>query len=216
MPIIVPIGTGTSVGTGVTTYSGLVASVSDWLNRSDLDSKIPDFIALLEARLNRELRVPDMEDEVTLITDSENANSLPTDFLEARALYLDVSPRIIMRQVSMDGIRELGPITGSPEVYAVSGGFLFVAPVPTDSLGLHLNYYQKIPALSSDNEINWLISAHPDVYLWGALVMAEAFLWNDERVPGWKSLWDEAIESLKRHGAKARHGGSLSARHTCP
>jgi hypothetical protein len=88
MPIIVPIGTGTSVGTGVTTYSGLVASVQSWLNRSDLTAKVPDFIALLEARLNRELRVPDMERMTTLVL-TDGAVDLPTDFLEARHLYID-------------------------------------------------------------------------------------------------------------------------------
>jgi hypothetical protein len=37
--------------------------------------------------------------------------------------------------------------------------------------------------------------------------MAEAFIWDDDRVPLWKSAWDESLESLKKHGTKKRHGG---------
>jgi hypothetical protein len=82
-----------------------------------------------------------------------------------------------------------------------------LAPSPADTYTAWLHYYQKLTPLSSDNQTNWLIVSHPDVYLFGALVMAEAFLWNDERVAGWKSLWDEAIASLQKHGTKKRHGG---------
>jgi hypothetical protein len=216
MPIIVPIGTGTSVGTGVTTYSGLVASVQSWLNRSDLTAKVPDFIALLEARLNRELRVPDMEEVTTLVL-TDGAVDLPTDFLEARHLYINGATDYDLTPKPLSVFRSLYPtMTGChPTIYAVADGQITVAPSSDDTLTLH--YYQKLNPLSADNETNWLIVSHPDVYLWGALVMAEAFLWDDERVPGWKSLWDEAIGSLEKHGTKKRNGGGpLHPVHTGP
>ena len=34
-------------------YANLKDAVADWLDRSDLDSRIPDFISLAEARVNR-------------------------------------------------------------------------------------------------------------------------------------------------------------------
>ena len=40
----------------ITTYSELKSSVADWLNRDDLTSVIPDFIALSEAQYNRSIR----------------------------------------------------------------------------------------------------------------------------------------------------------------
>jgi hypothetical protein len=60
MAIILPVGTGVSVGSGLTTYSGLVTSAGLWLNRTDLSTLIPDFIVMVEERLNRILRVPDL------------------------------------------------------------------------------------------------------------------------------------------------------------
>ena len=40
----------------ITTYSELKDAVGDWLNRDDLTSVIPNFIALAEAQFNRTIR----------------------------------------------------------------------------------------------------------------------------------------------------------------
>ena len=42
-------------------YAGLKAAVADWLGRDDLTGRIPDFIALAERRMARELRLRIME-----------------------------------------------------------------------------------------------------------------------------------------------------------
>lgn len=206
--IVIPVGTGASVGTGVTTYSGLVSTVGLWLNRSDLGDKIPDFITLLEARLNRILRVPDMEDIVEVAVTS-GAADLPTDYLEARHLYIDADYDNEIVPASLSTMRRdyPGAPTGRPLIYALADGQILFAPSPDTDYTAQLHYYNKIPALSADNETNWLIVTHPDVYLYGTLVMAEAFLWNDERLALWKSAWDESLGELQRHGTRKRHGG---------
>lgn len=213
MPIVIAVGSGTSVGTGVTTYSGLLSTVGNWLNRDDLTEKIPDFIALLEARLNRILRAPDMEAVTTIVTDAEEID-LPTDFLEARALYLDTDPRLELESVSLGTLRTkyAAQTTGKPEAYALSRAKIILGPSPDDEYDAILTYYQKIEALSEDNESNWVLASHPDVYLFGALTMAEAFLWNDERVGLWKSAWDEALGELIKHGNAKRIGGPIRLR----
>lgn len=205
MPIVIGSGSGTST-TDVTTYSGLITAIGNWLNRSDLENRIPEFIALLEARLNRILRVPEMEDATTLTAAA--TVSLPTDFLEARSLYLNTDPRQELSAVSLGTLRTKYAVqaTGKPEVYAISDGAFVLGPAPDDTYSMPLAYYQRIPSLSTSNTTNWLSLKHPDVYLWGALTMAEAFLWNDERVPQWKAAWDEALEELIAHGNKKRYG----------
>ena len=45
----------------LTTYTGLKASIADFLNRDDLTSVIPDFVALAEAQINRDIRHWKME-----------------------------------------------------------------------------------------------------------------------------------------------------------
>ncbi len=40
----------------LTYYTGLKTSIADFLNRDDLTSVIPDFVALAEAQINRDVR----------------------------------------------------------------------------------------------------------------------------------------------------------------
>ena len=54
----------------LTTYSGLKASIANWLNRTDLAAEIPDFIALAEDRLSQEVRIPTIEKTISVILDS--------------------------------------------------------------------------------------------------------------------------------------------------
>ena len=41
----------------INTYATLQTAVANWLDRSDLTDRIPEFIALAEARMNRNLRL---------------------------------------------------------------------------------------------------------------------------------------------------------------
>lgn len=211
MPLhmIIPVGSGTSVSGDGETYSGLVSDVADHLERSDLSAKIPLMVRRVERRLNRILRVPEMEETVTLTTDAERLD-LPTDFLKARALYLDTDPRRELECVSLGTLRTkyAQQTTGKPECYAISGSDIILGPAPDDEYDLILTYYQKIPALSTDSETNWLISDHYDIYLFGTLLAAEFYGWNDERLPMIKNAWDEAIDELTEQGKGKQYGAS--------
>ena len=50
----------------ITTYSELKTAVANWLNRDDLTSVIPDFIALTEADMDRKIRHWRMEKRATV------------------------------------------------------------------------------------------------------------------------------------------------------
>src|SRR4249919_2676672 len=175
MPInmTIPVGTGTSVGSDGTTYTGLLSDIADHLNRDDLTAKIPGFIRRVEERLNRILRVPEMEETTTLTADAERID-VPVDFRQPRALYLNTDPRQELEAVSLGTLRTkyACQTTGKPEVYAISGGEIVFGPAPDDTYDALLTYYQEIPPLSAEAETNWLVVSHYSIYLYGALVMA--------------------------------------------
>ena len=52
----------------INTYATLQTAVANWLDRSDLTDRIPEFIALAEARMHRTLRLAIMlnVDQTTL------------------------------------------------------------------------------------------------------------------------------------------------------
>lgn len=186
----------------LSTHAELLTSLALWLDRSDLTAMLPEFIALNEARLNRLLRVPAMEASATSSVSSGTV-ALPDDCLQLRKVVIDdeAIPAFSPQQLhAAYGDSTYGSVLG----YAVSGQEITLLPAPSASIDVVVDYYQKIPALTSTNTTNWLLESHPDLYLYGTLCMAEAFVDNPDRVAVWKSAWDAALDELIAHGNKQR------------
>ena len=191
----------------IATYDELLTELDAWLNRSDLSDRIPTFIRLFESRANRLLRVPEMHVEYSFTTAADTAElSLPSDFLQMRHLYVNADPRVVLEAMSPATLRNsyAAQSTGQPAAYTVIGNQIILAPSPDGAYEIVLDYYQRIPGLSEDNPTNWLIETYPDLYLWGSLCMAEAFLRDDERLSVWKNAWDEATAEIIQQGNRQR------------
>ena len=81
----------------ITNYSELQAASADWLNRSDLTAAIPDFISLVDARLNRdqltkeskEATIEDGTGDLFLnLFTPQPSNMLEKALVEARSLMI--------------------------------------------------------------------------------------------------------------------------------
>jgi len=189
----------------IDTYSALQTAVGNWLNRADLTSLIPDFIMLFETRMNRMLRVPQMETAATQSTVAGTTTyALPSDFLAMREVAVDANEDVILVAMTPSQLRGqyAAESAGKAKAYAIAGQDLVIAPVPSEAETLRIAYYEKIPALSDSNTTNWLLEDHPDAYLFGSLCMAEAYLKDDERVATWKGAWDEAMAEIRRDGIR--------------
>jgi hypothetical protein len=164
---------------------------------------------MAEVELNRILRVPEMEETITLTTDSERLE-LPEDFRRTRALYLDTDPRQELENITLGTLRTkyACQTTGKPECFAVSGYELVLGPAPDDEYDLILTYFQEIPPLTAEDDVNWLLTDHPDIYVYGAICQAEAFLWNDERLPLWRNAYENAFTQLQDQGKSMHHGAA--------
>lgn len=191
------------------TFDNLVTAIGQWLKDPDLVEQAPQFIALAERRFNRTLFTPDREALTTLSTTSGTL-ALPTDLWEVRNAYLDTDPRQVLEQVSLETLHSLyaSQTVGQPQCYALSAGNMLLGPAPDSAYSLILTYYSSIPAVSSSNQTNWLLTKHSDVYLYGSLLMAEAFIWNDPRLGVWKAALDEALGEVNVAASRARYGGS--------
>lgn len=198
------------------TYSGLQASIADFLNREDLSTQIPDFITLAEARFNRELRVNAMLQRDTT-TAMGSYVSLPPDWLQHVSLTV-TSPNDTydaLTYVSGEEYYDLrnDGLTGTPRYYTIIDSNILLLPVPTGNVTMEIIYYGKIPALSSGNQSNWLLTRSPDLYLYASLLQAEAFLVNDERIPLWAGAVDKTIADMNLESERAkRPQGALQAR----
>ena len=85
----------------ITNYSELKTAISSWLDRSDLDSVIPDFIALAEARHRRDFKLRRMETRVTAntIADTEYY-TLPDNFIAMRNIQLNTDPKTALEYLT--------------------------------------------------------------------------------------------------------------------
>lgn len=187
-------------------YTDLLSEITDWLDE-DLASKADTFIRMAEARFNRLLRTPEMETPLTLEA-SDESTPLPTDFLQMKAMWIDGDYKIPLNGTSFANLNASGP-AGLPTTYAIVGTSLYLGPIPDDVYDLAGVYYQTIPPLTVNAPTNWLLAAHPDLYLYGCLTMAELRGWNDTRLPLLKSALDEAMGQIQMAGTKRRFGGPL-------
>lgn len=186
----------------ISTFIDLVAAVDDWLDREDLALKAPTFIQLAEARLNRLLEDPEMEVTSTSVA-AGDYTALPSDF----GAMVSVS-------TGNGGLLATGPvefasydttISGTPRRYVIVDGSIAFWP-GNSTANIRIVYRRRIPALTSTNTSNWLLTLAPDIYLYGALVQAEGFLVEDDRLELWKSAFDEAIGELRQEGSRRKWG----------
>jgi len=199
----------------ISTYSELKTAVADWLNRADLTAAIPNFIQLAEAKFNRELRTR-QQVKRAYATLTGQYIQIPTDWLEAINLQLNVTPVRVLDFVTLDQadrIRANRYGETNADAYTIVGEQLEVVPPVGANTEIDMTYYMKIPALSDGNPANWLLTAWPDLYVYATLVHAAPYLREDERVALWKGMADQLLEEIRLSDERAKHsGGPLRAR----
>ena len=193
------------------TYTNLVASIAAWAKRDDLTSVIPDLIVLAEERMNRDLRVTEMEVDGTLTcSTSVRTIALPTGFLSVRRAYLNVSPIINLSGKSADQIESNYEQTaGKPKYYAVIAGNLQFERIPDSAYTIYINYYKKPTALSASNATNSVLTYYPSVYLYGCLVQTATYSFDDARVPLWERMYRDAVDMANNQAMHTRFGNAL-------
>ena len=189
------------------TYSDLQAAVVGWSNRSDLAALIPDFITLAEERMNRELRVRQMETPLAATTIADNAIGVASNTVGVKTLWITGYESEPLLTQTYDFVRSLGT-EGRPTHWAWVGGNLHF-----DGAGdVEGVLYAAIPALSADNTTNWLLTAYPSLYLAGALTEAFIYVQNDKERDRWNNRFLQTLADIQGADMRDRLSGPLAAR----
>ena len=195
----------------ITTYAELQTAIANFLDRSDLTSIIPTFIDLCKADMSRKLRHWRMEQRSTAELDTQYS-ALPADFLEPIRLSITGGSTYTLEmesQAQMSNRRMQNLDTGGrPRFYAMTDGKVEVYPSPDATYELEMVYHAKIPALADDATSNWVLSYHPDAYLYGALIHSAPYLVEDTRTQIWSALYQSAVDGINNEGQSAKYGGS--------
>lgn len=194
----------------ISTYAQLQTAVASWAHRDDttFTDLVPDFIRLAEARFNRTLRTSDMEATLASSALTSGALSLPTGFLAFKELRFAGSVTYTLQPKSLEWIRaQDNTATGDAVYYAITGSSVVCWP-PTGPI--EGTYYTEIPALA-DNSTNWLLTDHPDLYLFATLVEAALWMQDDSRIPLWAEKASALLDAVQREDDRDQFDGGVLA-----
>lgn len=188
------------------TYEQLKTAVSNHMALSggvDYTDRIPEWIDLAEAKINRRLRVFRQEkwQTISYTGTSSRLLPLPTGFVEPLSVAAKLSTdddlkyeevRFVAREQM---VSYYTTVQGQPRHYSVRRGDL-----EFDRYGGSNTYTVRIHFIGqwdiATDATNWLLTNHPDVYLYGALCEGVLFNHNDKRAPMWQAKFDNAITEI--------------------
>jgi hypothetical protein len=210
----------------ISTFAELKTAVANWLSRSDLTSRIPEFNTMAESWIAYglevgslkvpPLRIRSMESSSTLTCVAGTATvSLPTRYLAMRNLYVDGTPVQKINPVTPEQRIFQRPSTdrGKPRFFSIEGENIVLAPIPDSAYSLPCLFYQRFASFSADADTNALLTGSPNVYLFGCLYAATTLIQNHPMGANWLAAFAGAIKSLNEADRSDRYsGGSLMMR----
>lgn len=193
----------------IANYTDLQAAVTNWLNRSDLASRIPEFIALGEADMRRNLRLKSTYGVLTLTAGSDVV-TLPSLAAEVRSIRLDTANyQHALRLTTPAVLADLRQVaSGLPHYYAVIDLQAHLDRPADIAYVCEIVYYEKLAILTGGAPTNATLTDSPDLYLYAALKEAAPYLEHDERNPMWAQKYRQALEDENIRRERVELGGA--------
>jgi len=193
----------------ISTYAELKTAIANFLARDDLTSVIPDFIQLAEARINRQLETREQEKRATAtLSVGDEYTALPTDMREVREVKISsTNPMVILNYLSPAALDKeyAGTSTGLPKGFSIVGSELKLRPIPDSAYTVEIAYIGNVDAIG-DASTPTLFTRSPDLYLYGALAEAYAYLLDEGRAAQYDSKFSRALEEIKVDEERSHYG----------
>lgn len=194
----------------ITTYSELQAAIANWIDRSDMTARIPEFIDLAESDLRTDLYDSQMETRAYATTSTTSAYlELPSDYRGIRRMqivYSGIEYLIRERTPGEMPLMDDGG-TGIPVYFSVIGDKFQFWPAPDAEYRVEITYYKDVPALTDTVTTNWLLTDFPNLYLYSSLRHAAVYLHDDVQKARYDGLYKEAFSGVLRQNQKRKYGG---------
>ena len=201
------------------TYSALQTTILNRINRasdSEAITACPDWITLAEDEMRMALnRLTVRQGETTdpaFIISSEYT-ALPTGFYRPRALKLNTDPIQFLDWVAPNAADrwDTGSAPSMPKYFTLQGGSLRVFPVPDAAYTATFTYY-ALPSLSVSNPTNWMLQAHPKLYLVAAVAEAAAHYENADLAQLYEAKRDDMLSRIYTSDGSDQQGSAMRMR----
>jgi len=194
----------------LTTLTDLNDEIGDWINRDDIAAKYPIFVRMVESRLHRVLNGKEARVQ-TDISLTGATYALPTGVKELVSIWINsttysgVLDIVTPERLAYYRNGEYQSV-GIPAYLANVGDTLYFVPAPDATYSATIIYDAELTPLVSGSDTNWVMTYYPDIYLFGCLAAAEAYLKNDERIAYWNEQFETALAELEKARDRAEYG----------
>lgn len=183
------------------TYDSLVLNVQQYMERNDADfvAQIPSLIALAESRIAAELKT---YLQLTVVETNLAVNqvilSKPARWRKTVSMKVNGQP-VLMRSQDYVAQYQDESDNGKPLYYSEYdyNNWNF-APKPDAIYPVEIIYYSEIQPLDSQNQQNLFTRETPQLMLYGTLLAAQGYLKALDKLPVWKSYYDDALAAIKK------------------
>ena len=205
----------------INSYAQLKTSIAAYLQRSDLTSIIPQFIALAESDINGDIAdLPELLVHANATTAAGNPLVDTLNMYALRDAYCNGEPVHIL-QPNQQTTTYTG--TGHPQAISIEGAAAIrIYPTPDAIYTIDVIYVPVIsPSLAGgepdDAATNWILQRHPGAYLYGALQHASAYIEDAAKIGAWQQGYDAAIgrmRSANRQGHTTMRADAITRLHS--
>jgi hypothetical protein len=188
----------------VMTYNSLVADIESYLERTDTATleKIPTFIMLAEQIIASQIKfLGNLTVNTSTMTLGDPVILKPARWHKTVSMNVTVAGKrqpVFLRKYEY--LREYWPDATQQDVPKFYCDYDYthwlIAPTPDVAYGFEVVYYERVQPLDSSNQTNWFTQYAPQAILYGSLLQAMPFLKNDERLPMWQSIYQQAMDIL--------------------
>jgi hypothetical protein len=188
----------------VMTYNSLVADIESYLERTDTATvdKIPTFIMLAEQIIASQIKfLGNLTVSTSTMTQGDPVIAKPARWHKTVSMNITVGGKrqpVFLRKYEY--LREYWPDATQEDVPKFYCDYDYthwlIAPTPDAAYGFEVIYYERVQPLDVSNQTNWFTQYAPQAILYGSLLQAMPFLKNDDRIPMWQSIYQQAMDIL--------------------
>lgn len=203
-------------------YKELKDTVVDWVDRQDIEDKIPGFVRLITVDVSRDIRIPTMVNSVVADMYADGSVLIPQDLIELKNVNLietndkdDVTGVYPLDRASVHEYeksrKENQNIDSTPTKFATSKNKLYVFPLAYSSdiivgntvvnntvIGkVDITYYRLPVTINDDGEYNWILEISPEIYFYGCLMHAYRYIRDLDNAQFWESKYLKAVNKLQ-------------------